>query len=178
MFTDLHRTEESQSVSKVTRTKSSYLRVNVLNLLWCVAGDPPMTLAWSRTFSRLSLLPLVTRVMCSCSSPSCWVLYSHVTFTPPGQQGDRIDQFSGGTLQTFFGGAATKSAELVPTVHCGVNATDSHAGGLASWRGGRKGGEIFPQRWDIGKGEDDLIAMVALEEAGLARDDEQLHILW
>lgn len=137
-----------------------------------------MTLAWSRTFSRLSLLPLVTRVMYSCSSPSCWVLYSHVTFTPPGQQGDRTDQFSGGTLQTFFSGAFTKLAELVPTVHRGVDATNSYAGGLAGWGGRRKGGEIFPQSWDIGKGEDDLVAVVALEEAGLVRDDEQLHILW
>lgn len=136
-----------------------------------------MTLAWSRTFRRLSLLPLVTRVMCSCSSPSCWVLYSHVTFTPPGQRGDRIDQFSGGTLQTFFCGAFAKFVELVPTVHRGVDATDPDAGGLASWRGGRKSREIFAQSRDIGKGEDDLIAVVALEEAGLGRDDEQSHIL-
>lgn len=134
-----------------------------------------MTLACSRTFSRFSLLPLVTRVMCSCSSPSCWVLYSHVTFTPPGQQGDRIDQFSGGTLQTFFSGAFAKSAQVVPTVHRGVNATDSHAGGLASWGGGGESGEIFPQGWDIGQGEHDLVAVVAFEEAGLVREDEQLH---
>lgn len=52
-----------------------------------------MTLAWSRTLRRFSLLPLVTSVMCSCSRPSCWVLYSHVTFTPPGRRDDRIPQF-------------------------------------------------------------------------------------
>lgn len=101
-----------------------------------------------------------------------------MTFTPPGQQGDRIDQFSAETLQTFFSGAFTEVAELVPTVHRRADATDSHAGGLAGGRGGTKGGEIFPQSWDIGKCEHDLIAVVALEEAGLVRDDEQLHIHW
>lgn len=43
----------------------------------------PMTLAWSLTFRLLSFLPLVTMVISSCCTPSWWVLYSHVTFTPP-----------------------------------------------------------------------------------------------
>lgn len=178
MFPDLSRHEEAESVLKVTRTKSSCLRASTLNPLWCVAGDPPMTLAWSRTFRRLSLRPLVTKVIYSCRRPSCWVLYSHVTFTPPGQQGDRIGKFSGGTLRTFSRSAFARLVELVPTVHRGVDATDPDAGGLASRRGGRKGREIFPQSRHIGKGEDDLIAVVALEEAGLGRDDKQSHILW
>lgn len=87
-----------------------------------------------------------------------------------------ILQFSGGTLQTFFCGAFAKSVGLAPTVHRGVDAADPDAGGLASWRGGREGSEIFAQCRDIGKGEDDFIAVVALEEAGLGRDDEQSRI--
>lgn len=55
----------------------------------CVCHHIPMIFAWNLTFRLLPFLPLVPRVISSCSTPSWWVLYSHVTFTPPlrGGQG-------------------------------------------------------------------------------------------
>ena len=46
-------------------------------------SDLPMTLAWSLTRTLPSLLLRLTSSNSSCSTPSCWVVYSHTTFTPP-----------------------------------------------------------------------------------------------
>lgn len=57
----------------------------------------------------------------------------------------------------------------LPTLHCGVDAIDPKVGELPGWRGGRKTGEFFSQSRDIGEGEDNLITVVALQEASLVR---------
>lgn len=46
---------------------------------------------------------------------------------------------------------------------------DTKAGELPGWRGGRKTGEFFSQSRDIRDGEDNLITVVALQEASLVR---------
>lgn len=46
-----------------------------------------MTLACNRTRTLLSLLFLLTRVSSSCTTPSCWALYSQTTLAPPSGLG-------------------------------------------------------------------------------------------
>lgn len=43
----------------------------------------PMTLAWTLTLTQTSSLVSLSSSTSSHSTPSCWAMYSHVTFSPP-----------------------------------------------------------------------------------------------
>lgn len=83
-FYQLNWTEYIETTILVQKWHTSPPERSVMNNLSpfgvCIS---PMTLACNLTRTLLSLLLLLTRVSSSCTTPSCWALYSQTTLTPP-----------------------------------------------------------------------------------------------
>lgn len=86
--------------------------------------------------------------------------FQSVVLFPSGHQGDLF-------LQDALLVSPVLAGYLYSSLECGVNSLDPERGGPPGRRGRGKTGQVFAQSMDIWNCEDDLIAVVTLQETGL-----------
>ncbi len=83
---DGKRSSRSYSVFKGNCTYRNRKKLNNYHYYYYISkATSPMTLAWTLTLTQTSSLVSLSSRTSSHRTPSCWAMYSHVTFRPPGK---------------------------------------------------------------------------------------------